>query len=144
MATTATAISNRSQWPAAERPQRQRSPRNGRPRERPRRTRRALHEPSPALDALLLRYRPERLVLCDASADEQELLALVHRCKELSLKVSLLPQLFSAMGPSVEVDDVEGVTVLGINPPVLPRTSRYLKRALDLLVSARCLLLAAP
>ena len=68
----------------------------------------------------------------------------MHRCKELSLKVSLLPQLFSAMGPSVEVDDVEGVTVLGINPPVLPRTSRYLKRCLDLVVSAGVLLIAAP
>jgi exopolysaccharide biosynthesis polyprenyl glycosylphosphotransferase len=83
-------------------------------------------------------------VLCDASADEKELLDLVHRCKELSLKVSLLPQLFSAMGPSVEVDHVEGVTVLGINPPVLPRTARYLKRSLDLAVSAILLLLAAP
>ena len=97
-----------------------------------------------ALDAVLLRYRPDRLVLCDVDAGEQELLALVHRCKEFSLKVSLLPQLFSAMGPSVEVDDVEGVTVLGINPPVLPRTSRYLKRSLDVLVSAGVLLLAAP
>jgi lipopolysaccharide/colanic/teichoic acid biosynthesis glycosyltransferase len=97
-----------------------------------------------SLDALLLRYRPDRLVLCDVNAGEDELLALVHRCKELSLKVSLLPQLFSAMGPSVEVDHVEGVTVLGINPPVLPRTSRYLKRGLDLLVSAGVLLLAAP
>jgi exopolysaccharide biosynthesis polyprenyl glycosylphosphotransferase len=103
-----------------------------------------LHGSFSGLDALLLRYRPDRLVLCDASADEQELLALVHRCKELALKVSLLPQLFSAMGPSVEVDDVEGVTVLGINPPVLPRTSRYLKRSLDLLVSATALLLTAP
>jgi exopolysaccharide biosynthesis polyprenyl glycosylphosphotransferase len=97
-----------------------------------------------ALDAVLVRYRPDRLVLCDVDAGEQELLALVHRCKEFSLKVSLLPQLFSAMGPSVEVDDVEGVTVLGINPPVLPRTSRYLKRSLDVLVSAGVLLLAAP
>ena len=61
--------------------------------------------------------RPDRPLR--ASADEQELLALVHRCRELSLKVSVLPQLFSALGPSVEVDDVEGVTVLGINPPVL-------------------------
>jgi lipopolysaccharide/colanic/teichoic acid biosynthesis glycosyltransferase len=34
--------------------------------------------------------------------------------------------------------------VLGINPPVLPRTSRYLKRSLDVLVSAGVLLLAAP
>jgi exopolysaccharide biosynthesis polyprenyl glycosylphosphotransferase len=96
------------------------------------------------LDGLLLRYRPDRVVLCDARASEAELLHLVHRCKELSLKVSLLPQMFSAMGPSVEVDDVEGVTVLGINPPVLPRTSRYLKRSLDLFVSVAFLITAAP
>ena len=41
------------------------------------------------------------------------------------------------MGPSVEVDDVEGVTVLGINPPVLPRSSRLLKRAMDVVGAMR-------
>ena len=56
-------------------------------------------------------------MLCEPDLEEHELLALIHRCRELSLKVSVLPQLFSALGPSVEVDDVEGVTVLGINPP---------------------------
>ena len=43
----------------------------------------------------------------------------------------LLPQLFDVMGPSVEVDDVEGVTVLGLDPPVLSRSSRRLKRTMD-------------
>jgi lipopolysaccharide/colanic/teichoic acid biosynthesis glycosyltransferase len=44
----------------------------------------------------------------------------------------------------VEVDDVEGVTVLGINPPWLPRSSRMLKRAMDLLIAGPLLVLAAP
>jgi lipopolysaccharide/colanic/teichoic acid biosynthesis glycosyltransferase len=44
----------------------------------------------------------------------------------------------SALGPSVEVDDVQGVTVLGINPSVLSRSSRMAKRALDLVGAALC------
>jgi lipopolysaccharide/colanic/teichoic acid biosynthesis glycosyltransferase len=44
----------------------------------------------------------------------------------------------------VEVDDVEGVTLLGMNPPVLSRSSRFTKRALDVVGSALLLLLAAP
>jgi lipopolysaccharide/colanic/teichoic acid biosynthesis glycosyltransferase len=38
----------------------------------------------------------------------------------------------SALGPSVEVGDLQGLTVLGINPSVLPRSSRMAKRPLDL------------
>jgi exopolysaccharide biosynthesis polyprenyl glycosylphosphotransferase len=96
------------------------------------------------LSDLLTRWRADRVVICNTSVDEETLLELVHRCKELALKVSVLPQLFGAMGPSVEIDDVEGVTVLGINPPVLPRSSRFLKRSLDLVGSATMLLLTAP
>ena len=76
-----------------------------------------------------VRGRP--IVLCEPDLEEHELLALMHRCRELALKVSVLPQLFSALGPSVEVDDVEGVTVLGINPPrpvsllALPEARRF-------------------
>jgi exopolysaccharide biosynthesis polyprenyl glycosylphosphotransferase len=96
------------------------------------------------LGELLTRSQADRVVICKSELDEAELLDLVHRCKELALKVSVLPQLFGAMGPAIEVDDVEGVTVLGINPPVLPRSSRFMKRSLDVIGSASALLLAAP
>jgi exopolysaccharide biosynthesis polyprenyl glycosylphosphotransferase len=96
------------------------------------------------LSNLLARAKADRVVICNTSVDEETLLELMHRCKELGLKVSVLPQLFGAMGPSVEVDDVEGVTVLGINPPVLPRSSRFMKRSLDILGSASMLILLAP
>jgi exopolysaccharide biosynthesis polyprenyl glycosylphosphotransferase len=95
-------------------------------------------------DDVLERFRPERVVLCETHVEEGELLGFVHHCRELSVKVSVLPKLFSAMGPSVEVDDVEGVTVLGINPPVLPRYARLMKRTVDLAASAAVLVLAAP
>ncbi|MEA2359030.1 MAG: hypothetical protein QOI62_2290 [Solirubrobacteraceae bacterium] len=86
----------------------------------------------------------DRVVVSHADVDEGDLLDLVRRCRELSIKVSLLPQLFDAMGPSVEIDDVEGVTVLGISPPVLSRSSRLLKRTMDLAGAAALLLAATP
>ena len=75
-----------------------------------------------------------RPVLCDANVERRSSSPWCTAAR--SSRSACWPQLFSAMGPSVEADHVEGVTVLGINLPVLPRTSRYLKRGLDLLVSA--------
>jgi exopolysaccharide biosynthesis polyprenyl glycosylphosphotransferase len=74
----------------------------------------------------------------------QETLDLLRRCRQLSVKVSLVPSAFDAIGPSAEVDHIGGVTVLGVNPPVLPRTARWAKRAMDVLGSATLLFLAGP
>jgi exopolysaccharide biosynthesis polyprenyl glycosylphosphotransferase len=86
----------------------------------------------------------ERIVVAHEDFGEGSLFELLRHSRELGVKLSVLPQLFDALGPSVEVDDVEGITVLGVNPPVLPRSSRFLKRAMDIGGGAILLLLAAP
>jgi exopolysaccharide biosynthesis polyprenyl glycosylphosphotransferase len=96
------------------------------------------------LEQLIERHRIDRIVLSHNEISEPEMLEVIRECRVLGVKISILPQLFDVMGPSVEVDDVEGVTVLGINPPVLPRSSRFLKRSLDLALSASVLVLATP
>ena len=93
---------------------------------------------------IAVEHRIDQVLVSHTDVGETELLDLVRRCRELSIRISLLPQLSDAMGPSVEVDDVEGVTVLGISPPVLPRSSRMLKRAMDVAGAAVLLVLAAP
>jgi exopolysaccharide biosynthesis polyprenyl glycosylphosphotransferase len=98
----------------------------------------------PDLPQVVAHNRVERVLVSHDDLAEGELLDLLHRCRRLGVKVSVLPRPFDAMGPSVEVDDVEGVTVLGINPPVLARSSRLLKRAMDLAGAAAALLLLAP
>jgi exopolysaccharide biosynthesis polyprenyl glycosylphosphotransferase len=85
-----------------------------------------------------------RVVLSARNVDESELERVLHRCRALALKVSVLPGLADVLGPAVEIDDVEGVTVLGVNPPWLPRSSRAIKRAMDIAVAASLLLLSAP
>ena len=86
----------------------------------------------------------DRVVISHTDLTEAQLLDVVRRCRELSVKVSLLPELFDALGPSVEIDDLEGVTVLGISPPVLGRSSRMLKRAMDLAGASVLLVAVSP
>jgi exopolysaccharide biosynthesis polyprenyl glycosylphosphotransferase len=89
-------------------------------------------------------HRVDRVLVAHSDVGEPVMLDLLRRCKQLSLKVSVLPQLFDAMGPSLEVDDVEGITVLGISPPVLARSSRAMKRGLDIVGGSVALMLATP
>ncbi|HEY7151534.1 MAG TPA: sugar transferase [Solirubrobacterales bacterium] len=96
------------------------------------------------LDEAVERDGAERIVVAREDFEEDALFDLVCRAREHGVKVSVLPQLFDALGPSVEVDDVEGMTVLGVNPPVLPRSSRFLKRTMDVVGALTVLLLAAP
>jgi exopolysaccharide biosynthesis polyprenyl glycosylphosphotransferase len=86
----------------------------------------------------------DRIVVSHAGLTEDQLVDVVRRCKGPSIKVSLLPQVFDALGPSVEIDDVEGVTLLGINPPVLGRSSRAIKRGLDLVGATVMIVLLLP
>ncbi len=96
------------------------------------------------LSRLLVELRVSRLLLASAEIEEHRLTEVMRECKRLMVKVSLLPHSFSAMGPSVELDDVGGMTVLGINPPVLSRSSRSAKRALDLTVAGVLAVASAP
>jgi exopolysaccharide biosynthesis polyprenyl glycosylphosphotransferase len=96
------------------------------------------------LPRLLVEHRVGRIVVADAELEGRRLLEVLRDCKQVAVKVSLLPATFSALGPSIEVDDVSGVTVLGVNPPVLSRSSRLVKRTLDLVGAGLLGALALP
>jgi exopolysaccharide biosynthesis polyprenyl glycosylphosphotransferase len=85
-----------------------------------------------------------RVVFSAGDIEESELERMLCDCRALSLKVSMLPRLADLLGPAVEIDDVEGVTVLGVNPPWLPRSSRMVKRGMDLLIATACMIVVGP
>jgi lipopolysaccharide/colanic/teichoic acid biosynthesis glycosyltransferase len=68
---------------------------------------------------------------------------MIDTCRRLSIKVSILPDAVESLGPSVEVDAVQGVTLLGVNPPMLGFTSRAIKRTFDLVIATGILLVFA-
>jgi lipopolysaccharide/colanic/teichoic acid biosynthesis glycosyltransferase len=60
------------------------------------------------------------------------------------VKVSLLPRLLEVMGWSVALDEVEGIPLLGVRGYGLTKSSRFLKRLLDVCGSLTALLVLAP
>jgi lipopolysaccharide/colanic/teichoic acid biosynthesis glycosyltransferase len=60
------------------------------------------------------------------------------------VKVSLLPRLLEVVGWSVALDEVEGLPLLGVRGYGLTKSSRFLKRSLDVTGSLAALLLLAP
>jgi exopolysaccharide biosynthesis polyprenyl glycosylphosphotransferase len=86
----------------------------------------------------------DRVFLIPAHEHSEAALDLVRRTAAVGLKVSIVPRVFEVVGSAVEFDVVGGLTVLGVRRPGLTRSSRMVKRALDIAVSATGLLLLAP
>ncbi len=86
----------------------------------------------------------ERVIVIQADVDDDTVADLLPEADDRGAKVSILPQHVDALGPSVRVDDIEGLTLLALNPLVLPRSSRLLKRSMDVIGSGIGLLFFSP
>jgi exopolysaccharide biosynthesis polyprenyl glycosylphosphotransferase len=85
-----------------------------------------------------------RVFLLASGSDTEQMLEAVRRTTQTGVKVSIVPSLFEVVGSAVEFDVVGGVTVLGVRPPRLGRSSRLIKRSMDLAGAAIGLLVLAP
>ena len=69
---------------------------------------------------------------------------MIGEIKRLGLRISLLPSVSRTGRSSFEVDRIDGITLLGPRGYEFSRSSRILKRAMDLTISAAALVLLAP
>ena len=97
-----------------------------------------------AIDTICSDERVDRVVILSPQVSPDELAELIRRLRGLEVRISILPHVVDVLGPSVEIDDVEGIAVLGMGAPVLTRSSRLLKRCMDLAVALPLLVLALP
>ena len=85
-----------------------------------------------------------RIIVVPATTDTAGVGELIRVAKAAGVRVSVLPRMFEVVGSAVEFDDVDGMTMLGIRPFGLPRSSRLLKRAFDLVAAAVGLIAVGP
>ena len=86
----------------------------------------------------------QRIFLIPANVDSETMVDVVSRTTALGVKVSIVPRLLEVVGSAVEFDTVGGVTVLGFRPAGLTRSSRAVKRAMDLVGATLALVAIAP
>jgi exopolysaccharide biosynthesis polyprenyl glycosylphosphotransferase len=86
----------------------------------------------------------ERVIVAFAPQPDGKTLELVRMLNALDVQVDIVPRLFEVVGPTVRVHAAEGLPLLGLPPARWPRSSLFLKRALDLVLASVGLLVLMP
>jgi lipopolysaccharide/colanic/teichoic acid biosynthesis glycosyltransferase len=96
------------------------------------------------LKRLLAGEQIERAIMAPRGELSDDLLNTTRSLTSMGLRVSVLPRLPEVVGSSVELDEVDGVTLLGMRRFGLSRSSRAIKRCFDLLGAVLGLLVLSP
>jgi exopolysaccharide biosynthesis polyprenyl glycosylphosphotransferase len=96
------------------------------------------------LDYILRSHSVDRVIIAPNARDNDETLDTIRLVKALGVKVSVLPRLFEVVGSSVEFDDCDGITLLGVRRYGLSKSSFLVKRTFDVVGACTGLALLAP
>jgi exopolysaccharide biosynthesis polyprenyl glycosylphosphotransferase len=97
-----------------------------------------------SLRRIVLDLRIDRIVIAPTTADAGEVVELIRIAKACGVRVSVLPRMLEVIGSVVEFEDLDGLTMLGVRPFGLSRSSRRLKRCFDLVAGAIGVAAVAP
>jgi exopolysaccharide biosynthesis polyprenyl glycosylphosphotransferase len=86
----------------------------------------------------------DRVIIAPGHSYADHILDAVRRVKALGVKVSVLPRLFEVVGSSVEFDNLDGAVLLGVRRYGLSRSSRILKRSVDVTLAALLVVCLSP
>jgi exopolysaccharide biosynthesis polyprenyl glycosylphosphotransferase len=86
----------------------------------------------------------DRVIVSAEGIEDDALLDLIGVCRQSAIKVSALPSLSAMMGSAATIDQLEGITLIGVNMPGLARSERLFKRVTDIVGAGFLLLLTAP
>jgi len=95
------------------------------------------------LPELVRRHHVERLIIAFSSHTHSELID-VMRLTQSELQIDVVPQLFENLSRTVAVHAIEGIPLLGLAQPRLPRSSNLIKRSTDIVASLLLLVLLGP
>ena len=99
----------------------------------------------PAAIAEIVRNEDIDRVIVSFSRDRhEEVLRVIRGLREQQIQIDVVPRLFEAVSPSAPVHSVEGLPLLAVAPARIPRSSRLIKRSLDVVGAASMLALIGP
>jgi exopolysaccharide biosynthesis polyprenyl glycosylphosphotransferase len=86
----------------------------------------------------------ERVIIAFSHETHQETIELIRSLKDLDVQIDIVPRLFEIVGRTTAMHTVEGLPLVGLPPFNLSRSSRLLKRSMDLVLASVALVLLAP
>jgi exopolysaccharide biosynthesis polyprenyl glycosylphosphotransferase len=86
----------------------------------------------------------DRVVVAFSQDREDQLLDLVRALRAHDVQIDVVPRLFDTVGPSSAVHSIEGLPLLSVASVRISRSSRLLKRGIDVVGASVLLALTAP
>jgi exopolysaccharide biosynthesis polyprenyl glycosylphosphotransferase len=96
------------------------------------------------LATLVELFDVERVVFAFSNDSHLDTLRLIRQLKDQHVQIDIVPRLFEVLGPNVGLHTVEGMALIGLPALDLSRSSKLLKRVVDLVFASAGLLLLAP
>jgi exopolysaccharide biosynthesis polyprenyl glycosylphosphotransferase len=86
----------------------------------------------------------DRVIVAYSHDRPEDLVKVVRFLRTQPVQIDVAPRLFDAMTPRASVHTIEGFPVFGLTPARMPRSSRFLKRTVDVVGASLLLLLSLP
>jgi exopolysaccharide biosynthesis polyprenyl glycosylphosphotransferase len=86
----------------------------------------------------------ERVIFAFSRTSSADQVALIRALRDREVQIDVVPRLFDVIGPRVDVHDVEGLPVLSLRPARISRSSRLVKRMIDIIGASLTLVVLAP
>ena len=97
-----------------------------------------------SLDEIVKSNGIERVVVAFSGETNEDTLSLVRSLRNSNVQIDIVPRLFEAVGLSADLHAIEGLPLLGLPSLRISRTSRWVKRLLDVMIASLLLVLVAP
>jgi exopolysaccharide biosynthesis polyprenyl glycosylphosphotransferase len=86
----------------------------------------------------------ERVIFAFSREHYAYQLATIRSLADRGVQIDIVPRLFEMLSPGVDLHGIEGLPLIGLRPARLSRSSRILKRFVDIAGAASLLLLISP
>lgn len=97
-----------------------------------------------SLDERLKRDSVDEVIMATRQTDSEFMVSVMTACQAHSVRFSMVPTLLNVMTSRVSVREIAGVPIFALDERIFLRSSRFLKRAIDLIVGTIVLALTSP
>ena len=102
-----------------------------------------LGEPDDIVE-IVRRHAIDRVIIAFSYDPPEQMLTLIFALRQHDIQVDVVPRLFEALSANAALHGIEALPLVGLPPTRIPRSSRLLKRGLDVVGASVMLVMAAP
>lgn len=96
------------------------------------------------LGEVVRRYAVDEVFLALPSTSHEQIVHLLATCRERAVRFKLVPDLFEVSFSQVQVDEIDGIPLIGLHAPTISGWDGLVKRAVDVALSLLILVVGAP